>query len=217
MTPFVTPPTDNLYKFTAIAGLVLFVVCVIVPLQLLRDFQTAPSQESALLGAEVIDGVIALKLVSDDDLKKLVPAPSTTTVSFEHDEDRRERDNERRAFLAVIEERIFDRLHVDNPAPTTQESAALKALRANVLKYEIHTYDDWAFYESFSYTMRWTDRGRSLSLWMMLIGFVLWWRRVQRWHDRTLAAEANKSPPAAKKQRALFSRLASGARSLSNR
>lgn len=209
MTPFVTPPTDNLYKFIAISGLVLMVVSIIAPLHFLRDFDKMPGADEAILKSEIIDEMVALRIGVDE---KWAEAPLPGSTSKADVAAKRTSDDEFLQLLKSIQTSIHTRMYDSETLPPEPEFKALKQLRDKIQKLEIYKYSSWAFFEYFNQVNRWSDVGGRVSGWMILIGFTLWYRKVQRWHDRALVAEASKIPPPVKASRSLFSRLIAGAR-----
>lgn len=212
MTPFVTPPTDNLYKFLTVSGLILLVLSVAAPLHFLRDVETMPGRKSPHLRAAALDEIIALGIEFDEKwAKEQQPLPPDAT-ELQQQLDRKKKLLDRVAIVEGVEDEVFKRLHLTEPEPTLAEVEMLKSLREKLIDWQSADIEEWAYLEYAILVMICSRVGEWLGLVMALLGFALWWRRVQRWQDRMLRAEANKTTPNAKKDRSLFSRLMAGAR-----
>jgi hypothetical protein len=174
MTPLVTPPTDNLYKFLAIAGMVLFVASLVVPMQLSAEFdrQTAHEENTIVEGELAIISVIGRSegIWSDNSLASLTEE-DFTLWNQGSDAARKE-----------VAGKLFP--PDGEPKLTTEQETIYKDALSRIYKmhYALERLARSLYH--FSLVNRASRFAIVLGTFLMSVGFFLWWRRVQRWQDR---------------------------------
>lgn len=153
-------PTDNLYKFVALSGAALLIASFIFPLTRLDEIELAAQQTSAqrkVLGVEVTALETELAQLGDD-VKRLdaaVVARSQSAVTLKEDA------GQAKGRLVELEKRRLTLLIKKAEIQGNEEKSAL------LLKQMDRT---WSFLKL----------GGFAGLAMAHVGFLLWYRRVQR-------------------------------------
>ena len=143
----IRPPTDSLYKFVAISGLVLVVVAVVVWLQTWQDYTAA-----------VIDAVDPMS----DAKRAVIDNYEALTSAAEPDEEQRQ-------------ERIRQTGRRAEEAERRAQNALMKVKVANARYDRFQTLGTVLCIVGFA---------------AMILGFILWYRRIQRYQDRIIKKQA---------------------------
>lgn len=223
---YITPPTDNLYKFLAIGGLAVIVIAFIVPIQAIVELEKKSIESDRPLNESLRTRIsIALAASDDEPLSKDLVAKAAEAI-WSNDK------NVRNAYLVDWEDRI-DKIDKSifsvDAAEVRQELASEKGRidlktffgltdgQVNDPKAADHA-DEWianlrreyledrklddeamlslrTFWLTLDYaniTQQYGKWGISLGAVMAVVGFGLWWYKVQRFQDKILAADAMK-------------------------
>ena len=187
-------PTDNLYKFVAIAGIVILSLAIIFPVRFAHDANLqsfAVSREIAVTNAEY-EFWESQRLLLDDRRKKYdklmeglndfdkVPAEKRTEDQKRaFDEYMKIINSEQQAISQKMEEHHRNSLEVDKKRNTTD----IMVDEANYLA----TSARWLLVFGIA--------GAVAGLIVASVGFYLWWQCVQRHEDKILQYEATKHLP----------------------
>ena len=204
MLDLIKPPTDNLYKFQALVGLLLVLVSITYPVWLFRQalllYFAAINEESQLqIQAEyvqerqnLLQSQMSSMLDDPDQLKKLketiddlenqwllaTPSPKRNALSSEIDRLRKRRQDSLQSRTALLEEsqKLTSELRSKKEQLTYQQSVSKTELRMSRFMFVIGVV---GFVAGVLITLR---------------GFSNWRKRVQVYEDQILAREAEKSP-----------------------
>jgi TolA-binding protein len=178
----ITPPTDNLYKFIAVGGLVLFGVCLIVPWVVFRD-----------TGMEFL-----AQHGGQNELKVLQEYTKARSQTLEL------RKNE-------LQKRLDKLKSASNPAEVDKLEGQIKEASREVESIEDASYElnfNLALKEAQIQNEKTINVNHSIDsrqfLWVgwsvalvsfvfSILGFVFWYRRFQRYQDLKVASEAEEA------------------------
>lgn len=186
-----TPPTDNLYKFLAIAGLALIALSVTV-LFGARDRLFARQDQFALEEAAAIGDRIAhqaqLEILADAKI-----AVADGDAKLKRAQGRIERGGGSRQSVATATVEL-DRAKAALYAAKTKAAESAKATRVSDAKVQItRAVEVRLGKEARSYGW-WASVGCFVGTFVSSIGFIFWYFQLQRYEDAVVAAASKKVP-----------------------
>jgi hypothetical protein len=174
-----TPPTDNLYKFIAIAGFILLLFCIVYPHVLSQQIQD-------VLSLDKLDDVSTsaqMQLVGD----KLEALLNRHYQIMESLSDSSKTNSP--AYIATLTQeneslkKMSDKLSDLNDAIEEEGKDRQDAIEAK----------RQAALDEINYLLSFCQWMRFVGLFLMLLGFSLWYVKVQRFQDFVLERDARKA------------------------
>lgn len=204
MFDFLKPPTDNLYKFIALTGLLLLVVSVALPAYALYalEIKRLEAKREVNITKDEIENSKVMKLLVESAQQKMDAAKTAGEAANENlklaqiskgtSSQRLKRLEEAKAevqkALIHLQETTSD---FSKKADEYFKQVTLVTRRTVDNEYQVEVMDSIALAAFYSKFLLFA--GVSLGLTLSVFGFILWYRKVQVFEDRVLtkaAAEA---------------------------
>ena len=170
MLPF-TPPTDNLWKFVALTGIVVFCFAIYYPYHRYQELVLKKISSLISMNQCLIEGKY-LKQDNND---------FNTTL-----EDLKRQLKDKIAQGKIPAENPFNKL--DRPIKELKEKA--KAIELKTAEIEIRKMETDALSKEIEYFLRWGRRYQITGIILAIFGFVMWYLKTQRYQDKILKQQA---------------------------